>query len=648
MSGVSIRNVSKRFGAVEVIRELSVEVSKGEFLVFVGPSGCGKSTLLRMIAGLESFQSGEIAIEGRVVNALHPSERNIAMVFQDYALYPQMTVRGNMGFGLKMRGTPADEVARRVDEAAAILQIQALLDRRPRELSGGQRQRVAMGRAIVRNPSVFLFDEPLSNLDAKLRVDMRAEIKALHQRLGTTAIYVTHDQVEAMTMADRIVVLNAGRIEQVGAPLALYHDPQTLFVAGFLGAPAMNFLPVTIEGAQVRLPGGGLLARPGATASGAALLGVRPERIRVVGPDAPMHVAGTVRVIEPLGADTRAVRRAPAGRAPAGRRGAAHRRRGAARVRARQRAAVRRRERTPAVTRRIVCLGAAVVDRVYEVDAIPATPQKVQAHGYREGCGGIAATAAVAIAHLGHPAELWARVGEDANGAMIVETLARHGVSTAQVRRSAGGRTPSAAVVVDAQGERLLAVFPGSGLRSDPDWLPIESLARADALLVDTRWPEGAMLALDAAARLGVASVLDGDLGEPELLSALTARVAHAIFSAPGLKRLTGRDDPGEGLRAAQALTRGTVAVTLGAEGAVWLEQGRLQRLPAYRVAARDTTGAGDTFHGAYALAIARGRPVAEAMRFASAAAAIKVQRGHGWDGMPDAAAVAHLIEGTT
>ncbi len=306
MSGVSIRKVSKRFGDVEVIRELSVDVREGEFLVFVGPSGCGKSTLLRMIAGLEGFQSGEIAIDGRVVNALHPSERDIAMVFQDYALYPHMTVRRNMGFGLKMRGTPTAEVEQRVADAAAVLQIEHLLERRPRELSGGQRQRVAMGRAIVRKPKVFLFDEPLSNLDAQLRADMRTEIKALHQRLKTTSIYVTHDQVEAMTMADRIVVLNGGRIEQIGTPLDLYHRPQTRFVAGFLGAPAMNFLPVTASGGSVQLPGGASLAVDGER-HGELLLGVRPERLRVVGVAADAHLRATVALLEPLGADTLAM-----------------------------------------------------------------------------------------------------------------------------------------------------------------------------------------------------------------------------------------------------------------------------------------------------------------------------------------------------
>ncbi len=301
--GVSIRCVTKFYGSVEVLPELSVEVQPGEFIVFVGPSGCGKSTLLRMIAGLESFQSGEIAIDGRLVNGLHPSERDIAMVFQDYALYPHMTVRRNMGFGLTMRVTPPAEVDARVREAASTLQIEHLLERRPRELSGGQRQRVAMGRAIVRKPKVFLFDEPLSNLDAKLRADMRGEIKALHQRLATTSIYVTHDQVEAMTMADRIVVLNHGRIEQVGSPLDLYHRPATRFVAGFLGSPAMNFLPVEVTDGEVLLPGAGRLRMPGIRA-GASELGVRPERLRLVGAAAEANLQATVTALEPLGADT--------------------------------------------------------------------------------------------------------------------------------------------------------------------------------------------------------------------------------------------------------------------------------------------------------------------------------------------------------
>jgi multiple sugar transport system ATP-binding protein len=301
-AGVSIRNVKKNYGDVQVIRDLSVEIHAGEFLVFVGPSGCGKSTLLRMIAGLEGFEAGEIRINDRPVNDLHPSKRDIAMVFQEYALYPHMSVRKNMGFGLKMRGYPEQEVQRRIDEAAAVLQIQPLLERKPRELSGGQRQRVAMGRAIVRNPQVFLFDEPLSNLDAKLRVDMRSEIKALHQRLKTTSVYVTHDQVEAMTMADRIVVLNKGEIEQLGTPLELYNAPVSRFVASFLGSPPMNFLPVTVVGGQIALPGGSSMAHAGGGA-GACELGIRPENLSIVAADgAP--VRGEVTLIEPLGADT--------------------------------------------------------------------------------------------------------------------------------------------------------------------------------------------------------------------------------------------------------------------------------------------------------------------------------------------------------
>ncbi|MBL8701000.1 MAG: sn-glycerol-3-phosphate ABC transporter ATP-binding protein UgpC [Alphaproteobacteria bacterium] len=303
MTTVSIRNTVKRFGTVEVIHGLSMEIASGEFVVFVGPSGCGKSTLLRMIAGLESFQHGEIAIDGRVVNAVPARDRDIAMVFQDYALYPHMTVEGNMGFGLKMRGIPRPDIDRRVQAAARILQIEHLLARRPRELSGGQRQRVAMGRAIVREPKVFLFDEPLSNLDAKLRVDMRTEIKRLHQHLGATMVYVTHDQVEAMTLADRIVVLHGGRIEQIGTPRELYQAPETRFVAGFIGAPAMNFLPARIAGDHAELPGGFRLPLGRRVVAGAAELGIRPEHLVQLAAGAP-GLPSRIEVVEPLGADT--------------------------------------------------------------------------------------------------------------------------------------------------------------------------------------------------------------------------------------------------------------------------------------------------------------------------------------------------------
>src|SRR6186713_2817634 len=242
MASVGIRDVKKAFGATAVIHGVNVSIADGEFVVLVGPSGCGKSTLLRMIAGLENITGGEIRIGDRVVNNVPPKERDIAMVFQNYALYPHMTVAANMGFSLQLRGAPKAEIEQRVARAAAILGLQPYLERFPRQLSGGQRQRVAMGRAIVRDPQVFLFDEPLSNLDAKLRVAMRTEIKELHQRLKTTTVYVTHDQIEAMTMADKIVVMHDGIVEQIGTPLDLYDKPGNLFVAGFIGSPAMNFL----------------------------------------------------------------------------------------------------------------------------------------------------------------------------------------------------------------------------------------------------------------------------------------------------------------------------------------------------------------------------------------------------------------------
>src|SRR5215213_6557273 len=251
MASVEIRSVKKSYGSAQVIHGVSINIQDGEFVILVGPSGCGKSTLLRMIAGLENISGGELRIGPRVVNDVPPKERDIAMVFQNYALYPHMTVADNMGFSLKLKRAPKAEIKQRVDGAAEILGLTKFLDRYPRQLSGGQRQRVAMGRAIVRDPQVFLFDEPLSNLDAKLRVAMRTEIKALHQRLKTTSIYVTHDQIEAMTMADRIVVMNAGRVEQIGSPLELYDNPANLFVAGFIGSPAMNFIPEKREGRDV-------------------------------------------------------------------------------------------------------------------------------------------------------------------------------------------------------------------------------------------------------------------------------------------------------------------------------------------------------------------------------------------------------------
>jgi lactose/L-arabinose transport system ATP-binding protein len=284
MTGVTLENVTKRFGDVQVIHGVDLKIEDGEFCVFVGPSGCGKSTLLRMVAGLEETTSGTMRIGSRDVTRVDPSERGVAMVFQTYALYPHMTVAQNMGFGLKMTGHPTADIDRKVAEAARILKLEPLLERKPKALSGGQRQRVAIGRAIVRGPEVFLFDEPLSNLDAELRVEMRVEIARLHREIGATMIYVTHDQVEAMTLAHKIVVLRAGRVEQVGRPLDLYNNPDNRFVAGFIGSPAMNFVAGVVEGAGIAAKG---LAQPVATkvalpGSGAEVtVGLRPQQLKI-------------------------------------------------------------------------------------------------------------------------------------------------------------------------------------------------------------------------------------------------------------------------------------------------------------------------------------------------------------------------------
>ncbi|MGG5808589.1 ABC transporter ATP-binding protein [Falsiroseomonas sp. CW058] len=305
MATVGLRRLRKAFGTVEVVHGVDLEIAEGEFVVLVGPSGCGKSTILRMVAGLEEVTSGEILIDGVAVNEKEPKDRDIAMVFQDYALYPHMSVAENMGFSLRYRGVAKPEIARRVQHAAEVLDIAHLLHRRPRELSGGQRQRVAMGRAIVRDPKVFLFDEPLSNLDAKLRVQMRTEIKRLRDRVRATTIYVTHDQVEAMTLADRIVVLRGGLIEQVGTPEEIYDSPASAFVAGFIGAPAMNLLPVVLAGGRVRLPDGSVLPLDRGP-DGPALLGIRPESLTWLRPGEPAasEIAGRAAVVEPLGAET--------------------------------------------------------------------------------------------------------------------------------------------------------------------------------------------------------------------------------------------------------------------------------------------------------------------------------------------------------
>jgi multiple sugar transport system ATP-binding protein len=299
MGHVTIRDAHKTFGAFAALKGISLKVDDGEFVVLVGPSGCGKSTLLRTIAGLESISSGDIEISGKVVSDLPPKDRDIAMVFQNYALYPHMTVAQNMGFCLKLQGETTGQIRTKVEKAAGILGLQPLLERYPRQLSGGQRQRVAMGRAIVRNPAVFLFDEPLSNLDAKLRVQMRAEIKELHQRLRTTTVYVTHDQMEAMTMADRIVVMRGGVIEQIGTPLELYDRPCNTFVAGFIGSPSMNLLDGQMTDGGFRTADGVLLP-VNTVGKQARTLGVRPEAIRLD----PSGLEAEVALVEPTGSET--------------------------------------------------------------------------------------------------------------------------------------------------------------------------------------------------------------------------------------------------------------------------------------------------------------------------------------------------------
>jgi multiple sugar transport system ATP-binding protein len=315
MAQVVIRSLNKKFDEVHAVKDVNLDIRDKEFMVFVGPSGCGKTTTLRMVAGLESITSGRILIDDKVINDLAPMDRDIAMVFQNYALYPHMSVYDNMAFGLKMRKFDRADIAKRVQDAAEILGIQELLKRKPRQLSGGQRQRVALGRAIVRHPQVFLFDEPLSNLDAKLRVQMRVELKKLHDRLGTTAIYVTHDQVEAMTLGDRVVVMKDGLVQQVGEPLELYNEPANLFVAGFLGSPAMNFAPVQIsetngglwaanEGMRIKVPAE-IAGRLGRHVRNEVTMGIRPEDLHVASAGDPQELGfdATIEVVEKLGSE---------------------------------------------------------------------------------------------------------------------------------------------------------------------------------------------------------------------------------------------------------------------------------------------------------------------------------------------------------
>lgn len=325
MATLSFRNVTKTYpGDIAVIHGINMDVTDGEFIVIVGPSGCGKSTLMRMVAGLEGITGGEISIDGKVVNKLEPAERDIAMVFQNYALYPHMTVFENMAYGLKIRKLSKDDIRSRVDKAAKILELSHLLDRRPRQLSGGQRQRVAMGRAIVRDPKVFLFDEPLSNLDAKLRVQMRLEIQKLHHRLKTTSLYVTHDQVEAMTLAQRMVVMNKGIPEQIGTPVEVFEKPASVFVASFIGSPPMNLVPVQIDAQrQVKDESGAPLQIdadqvPAALANQKVIMGMRPEHMKLHAPGIPIHIEmveilGSEQLIHGRHGDTAVVLRCPVG-----------------------------------------------------------------------------------------------------------------------------------------------------------------------------------------------------------------------------------------------------------------------------------------------------------------------------------------------
>ena len=299
MATVSLKDIKKSFGSTDVIHGIDMDIEDGEFIVIVGPSGCGKSTLLRMVAGLETVTSGDVMIGGERANDKEPMDRDIAMVFQNYALYPHMSVRQNMGYGLKIAGLPKDQIESKVQEAAKLLQLEPLLDRKPRQLSGGQRQRVAMGRAIVREPAVFLFDEPLSNLDAKLRVQMRLEIRELQAKLGITSLYVTHDQVEAMTMADRMIVMNGGVAEQIGSPLEVYEKPRTLFAAQFIGSPAMNIFDANVSDGKVKIAGKEIAITN--STDGAVKLGIRPEHMEQ---DANGPIKAFIQMSEPLGANT--------------------------------------------------------------------------------------------------------------------------------------------------------------------------------------------------------------------------------------------------------------------------------------------------------------------------------------------------------
>ncbi len=501
MAGISIRNLVKSYGKFTVLPDLSLEIADHEFVVFVGPSGCGKSTLLRIIAELEPITSGELFIGDKRVNGVPAAQRDIAMVFQDYALYPHMRVYDNMAFALELRGMPKAEIETRVRQAAAMLHIEAYLDRKPKELSGGQRQRVAMGRAIVRNPQVFLFDEPLSNLDAKLRAQVRAEIKALSQQLRTTMVFVTHDQIEAMTMADRIVVLQGGVVQQYDTPEVVYERPANQFVAGFIGSPTMNFFPVEWRGDAAVFAGDATSAPLDASlgarlrmAAGTAVVGVRPEHFQVV-PAEASGIPVRIKLVEPLGSDTlnsfrnrgrggdrarRSVVQAETGRAIVSQAAAGKDpsircriRPGIAMSANAQPGVAKQRAAAGALTAgarktRVICLGLSALDQIWRVPAFfSGGSQKIKSLEHATMGGGMAATASVAVARLGGIAAFWGRAGDDAAGREMQAMLLREGVDVSQFRLFPDGQSSVSGVLVDfdrrAADREFSRQIPGSG-----------------------------------------------------------------------------------------------------------------------------------------------------------------------------------------
>ena len=640
MASISIRNLVKRYGNFAVIPDLNLEISDHEFVVFVGPSGCGKSTLLRIIAGLEPITAGEVYIGDRRVNGIPAAQRDIAMVFQDYALYPHMRVYDNMSFALELRGTPKAEIDARVKRAAALLHIEPYLDRKPKELSGGQRQRVAMGRAIVRNPKAFLFDEPLSNLDAKLRGQVRAEIKALSQELKTTMVFVTHDQIEAMTMADRIVVLQSGTVQQYDTPEAVYERPANQFVAGFIGSPAMNFFPVEWRGEGVvfsqsgaAVPLGDAELRPAAPGrqgrarnpsrafcrgggSGRRCCGDdQAGRAARLGYADPFRPRRRLRDCARRSVAAAEGRRPPqpspaAGKNPSVRQ---HRRRGAA-VTAHEAIADMA---SKAGQVRIICLGLSALDQVWRVDRFfSGKSEKIRSQDYATLGGGMAANAAVTGARLGGSIAFWGRAGDDAAGREMRSALAAEAIDVANFRLFPDGRSSVSGIIVDGAGERRIVNFRGV-FPETATWLPLDAVAQASAVLADPRWVEGAIALFGKARALRIPTVLDGDVADAEVFERLLPLTDHAVFSEPALVAFAGSADDASLNKLARFNCR-VVAVTRGGEGVSWYENGRLQRRAAYPVSVVDTTGAGDVFHGAYVFAIGAG---------------LEVQRCHGLRG---------------